>query len=109
MKLFKNVLFILVLVAVLAFVGTCAWQNCRTEPGPQPPPLEKAEYSVTIKATGLTYYSPEVHTLFWSKNGESNRYELKGYWEIVKGKWVFKDIRLILDEKVFGRIEVKKR
>lgn len=103
MKIIKTIIMLGVIGALLFVVGTCAWQNCRApDKGPDPPSIEKAKYSVTIKATGRTIYTDDIITV-------GKVYTIKGYWEVTKDKYFYHDAIVILDERVFGKIEVKKR
>ena len=104
MKIFRY-LFIILFVAALAFVGTCTYQAIKgtdESVGPEPPPVDKAGYTVIIKATGQVFYTGKVT----DSQGVVTMY---GYWEVRKDKYKFKDITLPLDEKIFGEIEVRGR
>lgn len=95
---------IIILLGVLLVLGTCYFQNCRKDTGPTLPPIDKAGWSVTIKATGEILFTNN-----YLKMSERSIYILHGYWEITKKKYVYRDIILPLDEAIFGPIEVKKR
>jgi len=98
---FRIILLIVVVLAVGMFVLTCYLQN-RPDTGPEPPALEQVGYSVTIKATGQTFYTAKVLDM-------EGVVTMFGYWETVKDRYKFKDIKLPLDRKIFGEIEVRKR
>lgn len=103
MKIIKTIILVGIIGMLIFVVGTCAWQNCRKpDTGPEPPSIEKAKYSVTIKATGRTVYTNDLVNT-------GKVYTMEGYWETVKDKYVYRNIILTLDERVFGKIEVKKR
>jgi hypothetical protein len=40
-------------------------------------------------------------------NGDSQVVTMQGFFEVIKGKYVLKNITLSLDERIFGEIEVK--
>ena len=99
------VLILLVILAVIFGVGMSVWANFfRTPEGaiPDMPDIEKATYSVLIKNTGnLLLTSDYEH--------QGNIYILKGFWELVGQKWKYRKSQLVLDEAIFGKIEVERR
>ena len=102
-----KVLSIIIMVAALGYFAVCsfsAFKSCNNEA----PDLPKAAYSVTVKYTKLTIFTDKLDIADSLEVGKKV-YTLHGYWEAVKGKFVFKNIDLVLDEKVFGPIVVGKR
>lgn len=97
MQKFKTILMIVLVAAVIFVVGTCTFQNCRKDTSPEPP---KAMYEVTIKVTGNKYYTDQLTDV-------GGIVTLYSYYEVVKDKYVLRDIILPLDRKIFGDIEVK--
>lgn len=83
------------LFAIL-FMVTCAFQNCRKDTGPEPP---ESKYTVIIEVTGNKYFTNKL-------TDAGGIVTLYGYYELVKDKYVLKDITLPLDRKLFGDIEV---
>ena len=104
MKLLGKIIGVIILCCVLLFLGTCYFQNCREDKPPQVDTPETA-YRVTVKATGNVYFSDKVEVF---GTGDKELVYMHGYWENVKGKYVFKNLTLPLDERYFGEIEVKK-
>jgi hypothetical protein len=111
---------LILMLGVLAFVGTCSWQlyqGNKTNDSPAPPSIEKAEYSLRIKNTGVTVYSDKVmNTPIDTPPGATwvtrqlYLYTLPdGYWEVKGDKFVFRKVALTLDERIFGEIEMAKR
>jgi hypothetical protein len=111
MKLIGKILGVAILLGILLFVGTCAWQNCRS-PGvpqiknPEVPTIETAGYSVNVTVTGQVFYSDKVIV---NTIPTGDVVTMQGYWEVTKGEYIFHDIILSLNEQIFGKIEVKKR
>jgi hypothetical protein len=112
---------IVILLGIILFLGTCYFQNCRGTDtgGPVPPSADKAEYSLKVKNTGLTIYANKVLQMAISTSPDKKYitrqlYEYicpEGYWEAKTDKFIFKkpEPPLILDERIMGEIEVRKR
>ena len=107
----KNILVILLvimLVAVVGFIGTSIYANCAVfnkatlGPADTSPSIEVARYSLKIVNTGRIIYTDE-----YTKDGLV--YTLSSYWEMVKGKYVLRKHELRLDESIFGPVLVKRR
>lgn len=107
----KNILVIvlvLMLVAVVGFIGTSIYANCavfnKATLGSvdTSPSIEDARYSLKIVNTGRVIYTDE-----YAKDGLV--YILPYYWERVDGKYVHRPGELRLDEAVFGPVLVKRR
>lgn len=107
----KNTLFILLivmLVAVVGFIGTSIYANCAVfnkatlGPADISPSIENAQYSLKIVNTGRVLYTDE-----YTKDGTV--YTMSSFWELVKGKYVLRKHELRLDETVFGPVLVKRR
>ncbi len=114
-KIIKGIGIIFILGA-LAFVGVCAYgviKGPSVEKGsPVPPSISKANYSVTINGTGRTIFTNNIQTKeVTTFHGEKFRvYTMPdGYWEVAGKKFVFKKVALVLDERIFGSIIVRKR
>jgi predicted negative regulator of RcsB-dependent stress response len=108
-----KVLGIIIMLGVIAFVGTCSWQwykgSKQDTASPEAPSIAKAGYSLRITNTGATLYTTKVIETLSTAQGKSIFTLPNGYWEANADKYVFKKVSLSLDEKIFGEIEVKKR
>jgi len=104
MRIVKIILTIGFLGFILFVGGTCYFQNCRDNPGPQLPSSARAEYTVTVKVTGSIYYSDIVTVQELS--GGYKLVTMDGYWEVTAGRYKFKDVTLTLDTRFFGDIEI---
>lgn len=108
MNIIKTMILILILVVIVVvifWVGMSVWANFfRTPEGAMPdmPDIKKATYSVLIKNTGNLLLTDEYEHY-------GNIYILKGYWELTGQKWEYRKSQLVLDEQIFGKIEVKRR
>lgn len=108
MKAIKRIIFITIILGIIAYGGVWAYSAFKstgvTEGGPE---LPKAEYQIKIVATGLTVFADMVEA---EDVGDGlHIYTLpNGYWEVRGSKYVFKDVPLSLDERVFGEIKVTK-
>lgn len=109
MKIAK-VIGLILLLGVLAFVGTCAYNVFKSDKqdGPKPPAASKAPYSLKITNTGVTLYASKV-MVSGDKIGERKYLLSSGYWEANSKKYELKKLPLTLDERIFGEIKVKKR
>lgn len=103
-KLVPKIIGLVLMIAVLGYVSVCAitsYKGCE-------PIMEKdypAEYSFKIKVTGSTVFTNDYDVNYLD---EDKVYTLHGYYENIDGKFKYKDIDLILDERYFGVIEVRK-
>lgn len=103
-KIFR-VIALLILIAVLAVMGTCAyqlWKSNNPDTGPEPPKIEDAYYQVKFIATGRIIFTNTVERI-------GNFVLVNGYWEANKKKYIYKDIILKLDENIFGEISIERR
>lgn len=101
MKNVYRIILLIILASVLLLLGTCCFKNCRDNGGL---PAPAATYRVTVKVTNSSYFTDNITTR------EYETYKvitLHGYYELFKGKYVFKDVNLPLDERKFGKIEVR--
>lgn len=99
------VLILLVILAVLFGVGMSVYANFFMKPEgaiPEMPDIEEATYSVLIKNTGNLLFTNDYEHY-------GNTYILKGFWELTGQKWTYRDSQLVLDEGIFGKIEVERR
>ncbi len=101
----SGILKIVVLVFMvigLAYLGACAYANFIQNRVVNAPDSNKAQYEVVVTATGTTLYSDEV-----LQNGAIIK--LEGYFEMVDGKWRYRDGEITLDQDIFGKIVVRRR
>lgn len=91
---------------MLAYFGLCVYANIAVfKPMlsvANPPSPDDAKYIVKITATGQALYTNEYEQ-------NDTVYKIYHYWEKVKDRYVYRDIILVLDEKVFGDIAVRRR
>ena len=59
-------------------------------------------YLVLIKNTGNLLLTNDYEH-------QGNIYILNGFWELAGQKWKYRGYPLVLDEGIFGKIEVKRR
>ena len=107
MGVLKKILIVLILLVVLAIVSYigisiyAAFIN-----GPEGtstlPDIEKASYLVYIENTGNLLLTDEYEH-------QGSIYILNGYFELIGQKWKYRSFEIILDEKIFGKIEIKRR
>lgn len=108
MSVLKTMILILILVVIVAglfWVGMSVYFNFfRTPEGalPEMPDIEDATYLVLIKNTGNLLLTDDYEH-------HGNIYILKGYWELTGQKWQYRGAELVLDEQIFGKIEVERR
>lgn len=99
-----KILVIGVIVIGVLWFGLSIWGNiANSNDQPEAPKESKAAYIVTLRATGQEFYTNKLSDL---GNG---KYELSGYYELVKNKWIYRNMDVILDKYYFGDITVRKR
>ena len=104
-KLIQWILLILLVLALL-WCGTCVYSNVVDKSG-DGVDFPAAKYELEIVNTGNVILTDE---LIQEGNTVGSRvFTLHGVWEVKKTKFRFKDIVLVLDEKIFGKILVKRR
>lgn len=105
-KLALKIVILIILLAALMWVGTCAYANIVERLGdnhPKMPSIDKARYTVTIRSIGETYLTNKYTKL------SDNQYILHGYWEIRDNKYRYRALDLSLDEYYFGDILIERR
>jgi len=100
-----KILLIGLLCLAVFFGGVTVYANFfdRSDKAPDMPDIEKAKYSVYIKANGNMLLTNK-----YTQEGDSV-YTLQGYWELIGNKYKHRDAELILDMRVFGEIEIRPR
>ena len=100
--------FGIIIAAVVVFAGITIWGNLAPAPGEiKMPAAKEAQYSLSVKNTGTVLLANSVEVM-----GEAvgNRtYILHGYWELQGSKFVWKSSQLVMSEKVWGEVTMKKR
>lgn len=104
-----KVIILVVIVAVIGWVGLSVYSCCiRQSPGqPNIPDQDEASYFVYIENTGNLILTDD-----YEMHGQvigSRVFILHGFWEIKGQKFVYKDTEIILDEAIFGEITIKRR
>ena len=105
-----KLIVLVVMVLAIAWGGVCAYSNFFAEPDtgmPKMPEVEDARFGVHIENTGnlLLTNTYEVH-------GEEvgNRvFVLHSFWEVSGGDFKYRSTPLVLDEKIFGKITIRRR
>ena len=111
MKTVFLVIGIILLVGFLALVvGPCVYFNFINKPGndaPDMPDASKATYSFRSENTG-----GEILSSNYEQQGTEvgkRKFTLHGFWELRGKKFKYLPGDIVLDEKYFGEITVKKR
>jgi len=105
LSILLKVMAICAVIIGLTWFGISIYGNVGGSPSdvPAPPNVSKAQYSFSLKATGQEIYTDEYIDY---GNGQ---YELDGYYELVSGKWKYRDSTLTLDKYYFGDIAISQR
>lgn len=105
------IIILIVIVAVLALViGPCVYYNFIDKPDtgmPDMPRQEEATHSFYIENTGGLILASD-----YEQHGEVvglRIFILHSFWEMRGNKFKFMEGDIILDESIFGKIEVKRR
>lgn len=104
-----KIIFILVLVAGLAWTGVCVYasffEKTEGEIEYELPDSDTVRYSFYIENTGNLILAND-----YEQHGENQKlYILHGYYELVGSEFQHRTRTLVLDEKIFGKITVKDR
>lgn len=103
-------IILLVILAVLVYVGLVVW-TCNQGPSnpnqPDIPKVNEASHSVHIKNTGNLLFTDD-YELIGTEPG-SRVFILQSFWEMRGQEFVYKDTELVLDEGIFGEITVRRR
>ena len=109
----SNILKVMAIVAIVLFAlwaGTCVYGNFIAQPDdgmPDMPETTEATHSVLIKNTGGLLLVTD-YEVFGDEVGK-RVYALYGFWEVRGKDFKFVDEDIILDEKIFGVILIKRR
>ncbi len=105
-----KLLVIVGLVMALAYAGLTVWSSVsasRATAGPKLPEVSKAQFIVTVRDTGNTYFTNKYEQV--GQVVGSRRFVLHGYWEMVGHDLKLRSQNMTLSEKVFGIIDVRRR
>ncbi len=104
----KKWIGLFLIVAFLAYFAVCSvsmvWE---VRSRPTVPDATQATYQLRIRATREIILAKSV-TVKGTVEGK-RIYTIKGYWESVKGNFIYRDATVPLDEKVFGIIDMARR
>ena len=105
-----KLIILVVMVLAIAGVAVCAYSNFFAEEDtgmPKMPEAEEAAYGVHIENTGnlILTNDYEVH----GDEVGHRVFILNHYWEVSGNDFKYRQHVLILDEKVFGKITVRRR
>lgn len=96
------------LICFLGYVAVCSVATVvEVKSRPAFPDSKQASYVLRIEATGQDIFAKQASFLGTVRG--KRLYTIKGYWEPVGNKFVYRDASISLDEKVFGPIEMKRR
>ena len=107
-KTLARIGFGIIIAVVVVFAGITIWGNLAPAPGEiKMPDSKEAQYSLTVKNTGTVVLSNAVEVM--GEKVGARTYILQGYWELQGSKFVWKSGQLVMSEKVFGEVTMKKR
>ncbi len=93
---------VLIIAAVGYLVMTILANSCSPSGIVKTPNLDEAQYSILIRNTGGIILTSDYTDI-------DGVITIKGYWERRGSKFVYKDKTAVLDESVFGPIDIKPR
>lgn len=105
-----KVIILIAMVLAIAWGGLCVYSNFIAEPDtglPEMPDAKEAAYGVHIENTGTLALTNdyEVHG-----DEVGNRvFILHGFWEISGGNFKHRQRTLIFEEKIVGKITIRRR
>ena len=112
MKLLVKIIATIALIGMIGYVGACAYGNWiakepPTNDQPQLPDVNDAAYSLYVVNTGTVLFTDDFEQ-YGELVGERT-YVLHGYFEQSGTGFVYKDTDMILQEQLFGEINLKRR
>lgn len=105
MRKIIKVLAVCGMILLLAWGGLCVYANVvvfNNSPTNAYPDVSKAMYAVHIVNTGNMVFTN-------SYDYRDQKYVLHGFWESYKEGFVYRKGDITLDERIFGKINVKPR
>ena len=107
----KKWIAIILLVLIAGYAITCGLATigeARSRQNPSKAPSAKdAPYALRIKATGEVIYAAKLTKQI--SPGTQSAYLLQSYWLLKSKKWERREKPLLLDERVFGPIDLRSR
>lgn len=99
---------LVVMVGLVAYSATCAYANfvapggSSAEPVLKFPDVKTAQYVVTVKNTGNVLFTSSYELY-------GGVYVLHGYFELVGREYKYRNRDFILDQAIFGKVDIVKR
>ena len=101
-------ILLVIFIASLAYLGLCVYSVVNPATGlPDMPEADEAQYSVQIKNTGGVILTNDYETHGYQVGARV--YVLHGYWEMSGKDFRFRDRDIVLDEAIFGEIDIRRR
>ncbi len=108
MKRIVKWLALFFLICFVSYFAVCAIATVvEVKSRPTPPDAKQAPYQLRIESTGEVILAKQV-SISGTLRGK-RVYNIKGYWEFVNNKFVYRDASISLAEKTFGPIEMQRR
>lgn len=108
MSVIIKVFALVCLILAVAYLGTCVYSNVVSPKSttPKVPDVEVATYAITVENTGMLLFAKK-----YELSGAPGKRViiLTGYWEMVGQGFKYRDSMIVLDEKVFGTITIRRR
>ena len=102
MKRVLKVVLIIGMIAFIAYGGLCVYANVSPASKDHAPALSEAPYTVHLMTTGRVILTKSYEHI-------GTKYIVRGYWEQVKGRYMYRPLTLTLDTATFGPIQVGRR
>ena len=101
-------ILLVIFLALIAWIGLAVYAFVNPDTGlPDMPEADEAQYSVQIKNTGGMILTNEYETHGYQVGARV--YVLRGYWEMSGKDFKFRDRDVVLDEAIFGEIDIRRR
>jgi len=101
--------FLIAVIGVLVIVGIAVWRSFNPVAENGEPSVKMAGYEIEIVNTGRQLYSQSIEQLNPGAPNGKRIFALKSYWELNGSKYEIRNHSLLLDEKYFGIIDVRRR
>lgn len=110
--LLLKLLAIMLICLAIFYFGLSLYANFTENPNnphPEPPPVEKAHYVVTIRNTGERIYTDSYNSEPSPNDDSMKCLTLYEYWEVRDGRYMLFKHSLVIDEFYFGSIIIERR
>lgn len=111
MKLILKVIIIVILIAIVGYIGICVKANIldkRTAGAPPLPKMNDAQYTVLIENTRQFYLTSQFDQ--YGQEVGKRVFVLHGFWQVSGNKYVYvSGDSPPLDEAVFGKMTITRR